>query len=61
MSIIVILHFLNLQIALWLYKRVSCFLGDMFQFLKVKDDDTCTQFSSDNYYRGEIMAKQNVI
>ena len=47
------LHFLNLKIALWLYKRVSCFLGDMVQFLKVKDDDTCTQFSSNNKYYKE--------
>ena len=59
MSITVMLHFLNLKIALWLYKRVSCFPGDMFQFLKVKDDDTCTQFGSNNYHRGEIMVKQN--
>ena len=59
MSVTVMLHFLNLKIALWLYKRVSCFLGDMFQFFKVKDDDPCPQFSNNNYYRGERMVKQN--
>ena len=60
------LNILNLKIALWLYKRMSCCLGDVLKFLQIKYHDTCKQFSNNNNsndkkYYIEIVIKQNVI